>query len=233
MKRNLPARLAVSLCLSLAATACVCAQTADSTEAASPLKSSSFLPTVPDADGATANFLLAPPESVFSFDEPRARAEGSIDAYNIQRNRWEISSGYTLVEFRSRPITTSASGINTSVGYHVRRWMAVEGDFTAAFGPQIFDQEHTKYAFYGGGVHFLEPGWGWRPFAHVLVGGVHMLPQTSGGSQSGLAELGGGGMDYRWASRFSIRLEADYVRSQLYSQTQNNFQFFVGFSLRP
>jgi hypothetical protein len=232
MKRNLPARLAVWLCLFLACAVCVSAQATDSTDAASPMKFSRVSATVPGAEDAT-NFLLAPPESVFSFDEPRARAEGSIDAYDIKKNRWEVSSGYAFVKFRSRPINTSASGISTSVGYHVRRWMAVEGNFTAAEGPEIFDHEHTKYAFYAAGVHFLEPGWGWRPFAHILVGGVHVLPQTSGGSQSGLAELGGGGMDYRWASRFSIRLEADYVRSQLYSQVQNNFQLFVGFSLRP
>jgi hypothetical protein len=38
----------------------------------------------------------------------------------------------------------------------------------------------------------------------------------------------GGGADWRWLPRLSVRLEADYVRTSLYSQHQNNFQLVAG-----
>ena len=73
----------------------------------------------------------------------------------------------------------------------------------------------------------------WRPWAHALVGGVHMWPQTAGNSQWGLALQVGGGADLHWReSRVSFRLEGDFVRSQLYKQGQNNFQFVSGPILR-
>jgi hypothetical protein len=62
-----------------------------------------------------------------------------------------------------------------------------------------------------------------RPWAHVLLGGIHMFPQTAF-SNNGFAAQLGGGADLRLRSWLWLRMEGDYIRSQLYTQGQNNFQ---------
>jgi predicted porin len=53
-------------------------------------------------------------------------------------------------------------------------------------------------------------------------------PQVAHESKNGFALQAGGGVDYLFRSRISFRAEADYVRTQLYSSSQNNFQVGVG-----
>ena len=61
----------------------------------------------------------------------------------------------------------------------------------------------------------------------VLVGGLHLFPQTQFSNNSA-AVMAGGGTDVRWNSEMWVRLESDYVRSQLYRNVQSNFQFAIG-----
>jgi hypothetical protein len=63
---------------------------------------------------------------------------------------------------------------------------------------------------------------------HFLVGGIHMIPQTILGGKNSFALQVGAGTDLRYNERISFRFGGDYVRSQLYSQSQNNFQFGAG-----
>jgi len=60
------------------------------------------------------------------------------------------------------------------------------------------------------------------------VGGAHINPQVARSSKNGFALQAGGGMDYYWNPRLSLRGEVDYVRTQLYSDSQNNLQVGVG-----
>ena len=46
---------------------------------------------------------------------------------------------------------------------------------------------------------------------------------------SGLEKFGGGSIVHWRHSRISLHLEGDFIRSQLYSQGQNNFTFGTGF----
>ena len=63
---------------------------------------------------------------------------------------------------------------------------------------------------------------------HGLIGGLHMVPQTAVGGKTGFAVQAGGGVDYRLSGRASARFGGDYIRSQLYSASQNNFQIGGG-----
>jgi hypothetical protein len=58
---------------------------------------------------------------------------------------------------------------------------------------------------------------------------VRVNPQLAGVSRNGFGVLLGGGADLRWKPRLALRLEGDWVRSQLYSSSQNSFQLMVGF----
>jgi hypothetical protein len=80
----------------------------------------------------------------------------------------------------------------------------------------------------------LKLGWGNRklqPFIQGLLGGVRMFPQTAFSNNGFGLELGGG-VEKRLKRRLWLRLEGDYVRTQIYSAAQNNFQAFAGISYR-
>jgi hypothetical protein len=157
---------------------------------------------------------------------PQTRSRNGSDS----RHRLETAVGYSFVKFRSVPITASMNGVNSSIAYYLNNHFAAEGNVTAAFGSKIFDREHTKFLSYTAGAKYSEPRGAWEPWAHILAGGVHMLPQAADGSKNGLAVKAGGGIDYNWPreSGLWIRVEGDYIRTQLYSAGQNNFMISVG-----
>jgi hypothetical protein len=172
---------------------------------------------------------------------PRASAPGAAQtrsrAGDDSRHRLELAFGYNFVRFRSAPITANMNGLNSSLAYYPWSHVGIEANTTAAFGSEIFNREHTKFLFYGGGLRYVEPYGAWEPWAHILVGGVHMLPQTSAGGQNSFGIKAGGGIDYNWPRQSILwfRVEGNYIRSQLYSTGQNNFMISGGvvFRLAP
>ena len=70
-----------------------------------------------------------------------------------------------------------------------------------------------------------------EPFGHAMVGGNHMVPQTAGNSKTALMAQAGLGLDYRVHTRLSFRVQADWVYTGYYGQTQNNFQGVAGLVL--
>jgi len=147
------------------------------------------------------------------------------------RDTWELGLGYAFVGFRSAPFTATVSGLNTTISYYFRDHLAVEGSVTSAFGSQSSSSATAKYVFYGAGVKLSVGNRKLQPFAHALLGGVHMFPQTAN-SNNGLAVELGGGVERRLRQRIWLRFEGDYVRSQLYSSEQNNFQAVAGINYR-
>jgi len=80
----------------------------------------------------------------------------------------------------------------------------------------------------GGGIRVGSRRARWEPWGHVLAGGAHLQPQTAGASKSALLLQTGGGVDYRVHARMSVRLEADWVYTTFFSQSQNGFQGVAG-----
>ena len=143
----------------------------------------------------------------------------------------QIGFGYEYVRFRSAAIDRSLNGVHTSVTWYLDDTFGIEGNVVAAFGSTIFSNEHPKFLLYTAGPKIVWTRHVWQPWGHALIGGLHMLPQIAGGfSHNSFAAQLGGGVDYRLSPGFSLRVEADYVRSQLYSTGQNNFQFGTGFA---
>jgi hypothetical protein len=156
---------------------------------------------------------------------PRYRSE--LDAY-----RMDISIGVAIVRFRSSIFLATGVGTNTSFAYFMSDHLAVEGAVTTAFAPTIFQNEHVKYLGYGAGPKYLFWGRGQRrlePWVHALIGGAHVFPQTALGGKNGFELQAGGGADYGVNSRVAIRIEADWVRTQLWGQSQNSGQAMLAF----
>jgi len=142
--------------------------------------------------------------------------------------RWQLYVGVEFYRFLSNIITASLVGTNTTLDYYTNGWFAVEGSVVTGFAPPITGNEHVKYFGGGGGIRIGGRRNQFEPWAHALVGGSHLQPQTAGNSRSALSAQGGIGLDYRLNSRLSLRAELDWVYTTFFNQTQNNFQATTG-----
>jgi hypothetical protein len=142
--------------------------------------------------------------------------------------RWQLAIGVDWFRFRSSIFNASAVGIDSSVTYFTNEWFGIEGSVTTAFSPVLQNNEHVKLLVYGGGPKVAWRQRRWEPWMHAILGGAHVQPQTANNSRSAFAVKVGGGADYRFNPRFSGRLEADWVRTTFFSQSQNNFELMGG-----
>lgn len=143
--------------------------------------------------------------------------------------RWELGIGLDWIRFRSTIFNASAVGVKTSVTYYTTEWLGIEGSVSTAFAPQIFDREHVKLLLYGAGPKIAwRQNNRWDPWLHAILGGAHEQPQTAGNSRSTYSIQLGGGADYNFNSRFSGRLEGNYIRTGFFKQSQTNFQLGAG-----
>ena len=142
--------------------------------------------------------------------------------------RFQLGLGFAWTRFRSQQFNASAIGLNTSLSYYTNDWFAVEGSVSAGFAPELPNGDTVKLLFYGIGPKIAWRQRRWEPWMHALVGGVHEQPQTAAGGRNAFALEAGGGADYRINPRLSGRLQADWIRTSLFSATQNNFQLTGG-----
>lgn len=187
--------------------------------------SSAFSPTVsfaPLPASASLDGDAAPEASPAPTPNPKFIYGGRDDF------RWQLAIGADWIRFRSSIFNASAVGINSSVTYFTNEWFGIEGNVSTGFAPQIFDREHVKLLVYGAGPKIAWRQRKWEPWVHAIFGGSHEQPQTSGHSKNSYAIEAGGGADYRFNPRFSGRLEADWVRTGFFGQSQNNFQLMGG-----
>ena len=142
--------------------------------------------------------------------------------------RWQLGIGVEIYRFLSSRFDASLVGVNTTVTYFTNGWFALEGNLVTGFAPEIYDREHVKLFGGGGGIRVGSRRARWEPWGHVLAGGAHLQPQTAGASKTALLVQTGGGVDYRVHARMSVRLEADWVYTTFFSQSQNSFQGVAG-----
>lgn len=142
--------------------------------------------------------------------------------------RWQLGVGVEFFRFQSDIYSASLVGLNTTLTYYTNGWFALEGNVITGFAPEIFQAEHVKMVGSAGGIRIGGRRARFEPWGHVLVGGDHLQPQTAGNSRTALMTQAGVGIDYRVHARLSFRLETDWVYTEFFKQTQNNFQGVLG-----
>jgi len=142
--------------------------------------------------------------------------------------RWQLGVALEYFRFRSNIYDASMLGLNTSLTYFTNSWFAFEGDIVTGFAPPIYQNDYVKLFGGSGGIRIGGRKARWEPFGHALVGGSHLQPQTAAGGRTSLLAQAGLGMDFRVHARLSLRLEGDWVYTQYFNQTQNNFQGVAG-----
>jgi hypothetical protein len=148
---------------------------------------------------------------------------GGRDDYRLQ-----LSVGAAWFRFHSSVFNANAVGIQTTVTYFLNEWLGVEGSVTAAWGAPINQGQDVKIAVYGGGPKIAWRQKRWEPWVHALFGGAHEEPQTASAGRNSYSIMTGGGADYRQNPHVSFRVEADYVHTHFFSQSQNNFELSGG-----
>jgi len=195
---------------------------AKTSASASPASSEAML--WPSAGPQLANEnLLAEPRA---FAAPAEAVPDSPDPKSTYGDRggWQLALGVSVLRFRSSAYYATAVGTDTSVTYFASDWLGVEGKIVTAFGPTIYLNEHVKYFSYGAGPKIAWRLRKWEPWAHTIVGGVHIQPQTAGSSANGFGLQAGGGVDYRIHPSLSVRAGVDWVRTRMFGQWQNSAQ---------
>jgi Outer membrane protein beta-barrel domain len=182
----------------------------------------------PPSNFDPASALAAPP----TVGEPEATPAPAPDPKFLYGGRddfrWQLGIGADWIRFRSSIFNASAVGIKTSVTYFTNDWFGIEGNLSTGFAPEIFKKEHVKVLVYGAGPKIAWRERKWEPWLHAIVGGAHEQPQTASNSKNAFAVEAGGGADYRFNPRFSGRLEANWVHTSFFNQSQNNFELMGG-----
>jgi opacity protein-like surface antigen len=178
---------------------------------------------------ATNAFAPSPSgASVAPLSDPSPASPPPRFNYLGREYRLQVSLGFAFVRFRSSVYEASAAGLNTSVSYFFKDWLAVEGDITAAFAPTIFLNEHVKYLGYGAGPRVIWSRGRWEPWAHVILGGTHVLPLTGLGGKNAFAVQVGPGVDFNLTPRLGVRVGADWLRTTFFGTSQNSAQATLG-----
>jgi hypothetical protein len=203
---------------------------------------SSFLLAISDP----GNLYTFTPDATFDSSAPAADAMPAWPAksaspaskpkpktyYSENPNKWQLGLAFALVRFRSSVYYASAPGLNSSLAYWWKEWVAIEGSVTTAFAPPVFANEHFRYLSYGAGPKFSFGHGRLEPWAHALAGGVHLIPQTASGGQNGAEFTLGGGVDYLISDVISAKGGVDYLGTHMFGEWQSSVQVVAGLSLR-
>jgi len=106
----------------------------------------------------------------------------------------------------------SFNGFDANARFNFAKYAGIEGDFSGSYAT-VQGVSLKNYTYAGGPVIFLSNGT-IKPFAHVLVGGIHLSGSQSGLSVSwnGYTIAAGGGVDVKVDRAIAVRLiQADWL----------------------
>ncbi len=174
--------------------------------------------------------------SVASVSPAPAQAVSYADASQMPTSvrddfPWQLSMGYQYTYFDFRGVKASMNGANTTIVRFLNDHLGVEGSVSTEFG--AFNSAiYGRLFAYDGGVRWTFRRSGkWEPWVHGDGGGVHLRETAFSGPYSfnGFTAIAGGGVDYAFRRRFSIRMQADYMGTRINGSFQNSINAGVGF----
>jgi outer membrane protein OmpA-like peptidoglycan-associated protein/opacity protein-like surface antigen len=146
-------------------------------------------------------------------------------------SRFDVSAGYSFVRANAPPggcECFNLQGAYLSGGFHINNWLSIEAEASGEHAKDIsqLGQDLTLITFAAGPKAHWAFG-RFDPFGQVLVGGAHgsdsYFPTGTSTSPTAasFAVQAGGGVDYMITERFSARLDAQYLKTELPNGTNN------------
>src|ERR1700683_428042 len=153
------------------------------------------MPATPASSAAGSPTVFASP--AFASPAPAAPALPAAMPQDVQgvfnKYSWDLYAGYTFFRFYEVPGTTSnMNGGNLSAVYYYRDWLGADAEVMAAYGSQPGQNSWLVFGGIGPRFRYVGPK-GIDLWAHAMVGGMFIDPQTPYGGQGALAGLAGGG----------------------------------------
>ena len=134
---------------------------------------------------------------------------------------WDVYAGYTFFRFYEVPgIVSNMNGGNVSAVYWYRDWLGADAEVMAAYGSQPGQNSWLVFGGVGPRVRWVKPK-GIDLWAHALIGGLFIDPQTPYGSQGAFAGLFGAGVDLNAHHRhMALRIAVDGIASRFFETYQ-------------
>jgi hypothetical protein len=146
--------------------------------------------------------------------------------------RWEVFGGYSYMRLDSTSFgfanESNMNGWNAAAAFNFKLKWSVVLDVSGHYGSQLRDFNYM-----------IGPQYNWRRdkskiFVHGLFGKAQdrvdiTVLDKSGFQGVGRAFAGGGGYDWDYSPRFTIRVvQADYLESNSFGKTQHNVRVSTG-----
>jgi opacity protein-like surface antigen len=168
-----------------------------------------------------------------------------------------MSAGFP---FSTDPAVGSGNGVlngwNFSAAVNANRWIGVVADFGGYYGSPTKGTTfkpancvlctnnftgilHNMHTFTAGPQLSIRQD-KVTVFAHALFGGAHIReelvidtpPPATSISSTNFAFLVGGGVDIALSHRFAVRIQPDYLKTEILGRKQNNFRASTGLVFR-
>ena len=142
---------------------------------------------------------------------------------------WDLYAGYTFFRFYEVPGTTSTmNGGNVSAVYYYRDWLGADAEVMATYGSQPGQNSWLVFGGIGPRFRYVGPK-GIDLWAHAMIGGMFIDPQTPYGGQGALAGLAGVGVDLNAHHRHvALRVAIDGIASRFFNTYQISPKASVG-----
>jgi opacity protein-like surface antigen len=149
--------------------------------------------------------------------------------------------GYSYYNANVSGQRTSLNGWNGSIEGKLLPFIGIVADFSGYYGSQNFPTAcpvvlpNCVTTF---GANFTEHNYLFgprasfsigkiRPFAEVMIGAGH-VHVNGDGSDTAFATAVGGGLDYKFFHLLALRVEGDYIHTDLFNIPQNNVRISTG-----
>jgi Outer membrane protein beta-barrel domain len=144
-------------------------------------------------------------------------------------SRVQVFGGYSYTRFESRTLgfadNSDLSGWNASVAFNVLPYLGGVGEISGQYG------SHINFRDVAFGPQILYPRWNLLFFGHALFGKGRSFDDIGfGQGDTQRAYMFGGGvdMDVPHHQSFAIRVQGDYIHSNLFNANQQNVRISVG-----
>lgn len=147
------------------------------------------------------------------------------DTHRSNLNGWEAS----IEGYRKRPWLTFVADASGNYGWNAFPISCVT---VPVCTPAIPNSRMRQYTLVGGPQFSIFRG-NFRPFVHAMGGASRVTAKTTGffASSWGYTIAAGGGVDWKWRGPISIRVSGDYLRMDLFNNSQNMYRASTGFVL--
>lgn len=140
-----------------------------------------------------------------------------LSAQEVETPRYEVGLNYSWLHVNSANFDYQRTGNGGSgeVVYNLTPIVGLVGDFGGYANTRTgIDGKALTYLF---GPRFSLRHWSkFTPYAQFLFGGAYAWSGPNNGTQNSFATAAGGGLDYNWTKRISIKpIQVEYVMTQL------------------